>query len=203
VNPSWVERYRDEHLLIVDKPPGLASQAGRDNRSSNLFDALRAQETYVGLHHRLDTPVSGLMLFSLSRDVNKAVTDGFRRHEIQRVYRGFALGVPNAEGTWDSPIDDRSACTRFRRLGGDHRASFLEFTLETGRKHQIRRHAAAAGHPLLGDRRYGGSAGTLHSRVALHAYRLTWTHPITRQPIDVEAPTPDDLLKLATVFSVD
>ena len=192
----WIERYRDAYLLIVDKPAGLATQSGR-TPGPNLFDALRAEEPYVALHHRLDTPVSGLVLFSLSQEVNAQITEAFRSHRIERRYHGFVLGSPPADGIWDERLEDRPARTHFERIGTNGQMSGLLLTLETGRKHQIRRHAANAGFPLLGDRRYGGAAGTLHPRVALHASHLQWTHPITGEPLEVTAPLPDDLSRLA------
>jgi 23S rRNA-/tRNA-specific pseudouridylate synthase len=200
VNAQWTERYRDKYLLIVDKPAGLPTQSGR-TPGPNLFDALRAEESYVALHHRLDTPVSGLVLFSLSRQVNAAITEAFRSHRVERRYQGFVLGSPPLDGIWDEPLDDRSARTHFERTGTNGRMSGLLIRLETGRKHQIRRHAATAGFPVIGDRRYGGAAGTLHPRVALHASDIRWTHPITGEPIQVTAPLPEDLLGLSSKTS--
>jgi 23S rRNA pseudouridine1911/1915/1917 synthase len=192
MNAAWSVQYCDKHLLIVEKPAGLPTQAPAGG-GRNLFDAVRAEYPTLTLHHRIDQPVSGLVLFTLEPRLNAAVTEALRRHEIERSYIGCVLGVPSQSGVWDSPIDSKAARTRFERIRTDGRRTVLALTLQTGRTHQIRRHAVGAGHPLLGDRRYGGAAGTLFTRVALHASRIRWTHPVTGRPVDVQSPIPPDL----------
>ncbi len=195
LDPEAQEIYRDRWLLVLDKPAGLASQAGRDGGPS-LYDAVRAREPYAALHHRLDTPASGLILLALDREANPALAEGFRERTISRVYLAAALGDPGEQGRWAEALDGRPAATRWRRLGARRGMCALELRLETGRTHQIRRHAAGAGHPLLGDRRYGGAAGRAWPRLALHAWRLTLAHPVTGAPLSLEAPPPPDLAPL-------
>ena len=184
--------HQDKWLLAVNKPCGLPTQSPRGG-GENLFDRLRGDHRYVGLHHRLDTPASGLVLFTLSRSVNSAIADGFRSHTIQRRYQVVVVGNPGESGTWEDPLDGKAARTHWARLSSAGGMSILEVHLETGRTHQIRRHAVAAGHPVAGDRRHGGAAGHLWDRLALHAMGLDFVHPITGQALSLEAPLPADL----------
>ena len=195
-----VERYRDEVILVVEKPAGLPTQATREGGRRHLFAMLQARHRYVGLHHRLDTPASGLVLVTLDPAVNAAVHTGFERHEIQRSYAVAVIGDPGT-GSWTAPLDGESALTTFRRIATDGRQSVLDVELETGRMHQIRRHAAMAGVPVLGDLRYGGAAKKLWPRLALHARRLALAHPITGATLVVESPIPDDLSELWAAIS--
>jgi 23S rRNA pseudouridine1911/1915/1917 synthase len=196
-----VERHRDDAILVVDKPAGLPTQATREGGRRHLFAMLQARHRYVGLHHRLDTPASGLVLVTLDPAANAAVHAAFERHEIQRTYAVAVIGDPGASGEWSAPLDGESARTRFARVATDGRQSLLEVELETGRMHQIRRHAAMAGVPVLGDLRYGGAAKKLWPRLALHARRLALAHPITGERLVVESPIPDDLEGLWSAIS--
>ena len=194
--PDLPERYRDADLLVVDKPFGLPAQAGRSGGGDHVYGIVAADEPYAGLHHRLDTPASGLMLLTLSRRVNPAIAAAFREHAIRRSYRVVVLGDPGPEGVWDAPLDDKPAETRFVRRSSGGGMSALDVELVTGRTHQIRRHAMEAGHPVIGDRRHGGAAGRLWPRLALHAARLRLDHPVSGAPLDVSAPLPADLAAL-------
>ena len=192
---SHAELYKDNWLLVVDKPSGLPTQSPRGG-GDNLYARLRALHPYVGLHHRLDTPASGALLFSLDRGANPALAEAFREHRIHRRYRVVVLGDPGAGGQWTTPIEGRPAATNWRRLGERGGLSLLEVALETGRTHQIRIQAVEAGHPVIGDRQHGGAAARLWSRLALHAIRLDLKHPVTGKPLGVESPIPSDLSPL-------
>lgn len=191
------EHYRDRWLLVVEKPHGVPAQppqGGGDGQ--DVFSRVRRLWPDAALLHRLDTPASGLMLLSLSREANAPLTRAFRGHRVERVYLAVVLGSPPVEGRWDAPVEGREAGTRWvrERTSGD--LSLLRVSLETGRTHQIRLHAALAGHPILGDRRHGGAAGRAWPRLALHATRLALRHPITRQALDLHSPVPADLAPL-------
>lgn len=190
-----VERHRDAALLVVSKPAGLPTQAPQGG-GDNLYDRLRAQEPYLGLHHRLDTPASGLVLFTLDRRVNAAIAQDFAAHRIQREYLCAVLGEPGEGGRWEEPVEGQPARTDWRRVRRVGELSWLVCALHTGRTHQIRLHAAGAGFPLVGDRRYGGATGRLWPRLALHAARLALRHPRTRRALGVEDPLPADLQAL-------
>jgi 23S rRNA-/tRNA-specific pseudouridylate synthase len=190
--------FEDAFLLIVDKPSGLPTQPDR-SQGDALSLRVQARWPRATLHHRLDQPVSGLVLFGLDPSVDRAITEALRRHAIERTYLAVLAGEPSAwpspaRWTWD--IDGQAAATQARRLGHGPGMMAVALTLETGRTHQIRKHAAQAGTPVLGDRRYGGDAGRWAPRLALHAHRLRWTHPKTRAPIDVVSPWPEVLTAL-------
>ena len=191
-----VERFRDPWVVVVDKPSGLPCQPTRTGHQQHLFGILQAQEKYVALHHRLDTPASGLVLLSLNKGANKALADGFRTSSIHRAYRVVVVGDPGEQGSWSTELDGKSARTHFRRLASKGGMSVLECTLETGRTHQIRRHAATAGTPVVGDRRHGGAAGRIWPRLALHAAALEFAHPVSEDTVRVESPIPADLTEL-------
>ena len=97
---------------------------------------------------------------------------------------------------WSEPIDGKPATTRFTRVASGEGMSVLRCGLESGRTHQIRRHAAGAGTPVVGDRRHGGAAGRLWPRLALHAVSLRLDHPTTGEGMVVESPIPSDLSEL-------
>jgi RluA family pseudouridine synthase len=189
------ELFRDRYILVVDKPSGLPSQGTRDG-ADNLYDQLCSENSYVGLHHRLDTPASGALLLSLDRRVNRGLSDAFANHSITRTYRVFVLGDVGEAGVWDNAIDNKEAVTYWEKVAFGGGISLIEATLETGRTHQIRKHASHAGHPVIGDKRYGGAAGRAHTRLALHAWKLEFIHPLSDEKISVTAPIPDDLSRL-------
>ncbi|MCB9795541.1 MAG: RluA family pseudouridine synthase [Alphaproteobacteria bacterium] len=187
------EVFRDRWILVVDKPCGLPAQATRARDGASVYSLLGEAHGYVGLHHRLDTPASGLMVLALDRRANKGLAEAFREHGARRSYLVWVLGDPGPSGRWDAPVDGKPAGTRFNRLESDGAMSRLEVELETGRTHQIRQHAAGAGYPVIGDRRYGGAAGSLWPRLALHAFRLALKHPVTGAQMRWEVGVPEDL----------
>jgi 23S rRNA-/tRNA-specific pseudouridylate synthase len=189
-----IVRHEDRWLLVVDKPAGLPTQAARGG-GDNLYDALRAARPYVGLHHRLDTPVSGLVLLTLDPAVNGAIAAGFRDHTHERTYLAVAVGEVAAR-RWDRPIDGQPATTEVEVLGTGAGFTALRLRPRTGRTHQLRIHAALAGAPLAGDRLHGGEAGRAWTRLALHAAELRFTHPATGAAIHVHSPLPESLAGL-------
>jgi 23S rRNA-/tRNA-specific pseudouridylate synthase len=189
-----IVRYQGAGLVVVDKPAGLPTQAARGG-GDNLFDQLRALRPYVGLHHRLDTAVSGLVLFTLDPDLNAPIARAFREHAIARTYLAVAVGEV-ATTRWERPVDGAPARTRVEVVGTGAGLTALRLWPETGRKHQLRIHAALAGAPLAGDRRHGGDAGRAWPRLALHATALGLTHPATGEEVEVRSPLPDELSEL-------
>ncbi len=188
------EIFRDHHLLVVDKPAGIATQADK-NGQPGLYDALRADDPTLALHHRLDRPASGLVVFGRSGLANKSLADGFRTHSIQRTYVAILVGDA-VSGTWDAPIDGKSARSDVTVLHSANGFTAVSMSLHTGRTHQLRRHAAMNGTPIAGDRRYGGSASRAWGRLALHAATLSLKHPETRAKHTFESPLPEDLAAL-------
>ncbi len=187
-------RFEDTWLLVVDKPSGTPTQR-TETGESGLYEALQKAFPGLALHHRLDRGASGLVIFGKHPDANKGLTTAFRDHAIGRTYLAVLDGEVK-DGTWAKKLDGKDARTDVRALGRGEGATAVEINLHTGRTHQIRRHAALAGRPVLGDRRYGGEVGDRWPRLALHAARLAFKHPVTGARVELDSPMPDDLIVL-------
>lgn len=188
--------FQDADMLIVDKPFGLAAQAGRDGEEGLIELIQRAGFPTACLHHRLDQTASGLMAIGLSTRANPGLAEAFREHSAQRTYRAVLGGILEQDCTWHAPIDHQPARSHVAAVATAGGFSAVEIQLETGRTHQIRKHAAMAGLPIVGDRRYGGELGRAWPRLCLHAAALAIPHPITRTFVRVRSPIPDDLSAL-------
>jgi 23S rRNA pseudouridine1911/1915/1917 synthase len=195
--PTFRIVHEDDDVVVVDKPAGLLTAPTPESDRSNLLSLLGRQEPrrQVQLVHRLDLPTSGLILFAKTDLALKVLSERFRTHDLERVYLAVVTGMfPAQIRLVDQPIERRPARTRvelLERLGT--RATFLRFTLETGRTHQIRLHCRALGHPVLGDKLYGQPTTFDPPRLALHATRLALPHPRTSAPLAFESPWPADL----------
>jgi len=206
--------HEDEHLLVLDKPAGLVVHPAAGNWSGTLLNGLLAHHAAAaglpraGIVHRLDKDTSGLMVVAKSLPAMTALVRAIAAREVQRVYRALAHGVaPWPALTIEAPIGrDPRARTRMAVVAGGKpartdvaclvrgsAASGLRCTLHTGRTHQIRVHLASRGHPLVGDKLYGGRADFGLQRQGLHAERLAFAHPLSGQPLAFERPLPPDL----------
>jgi 23S rRNA pseudouridine1911/1915/1917 synthase len=224
VEVSFGVPFEDEHLLIVDKPAGVVVHPARGHRTGTLAQALSGRGAggdepwRAGIVHRLDRDTSGLLVVAKSDAVHRALKALIAQRRVRREYLALVDGRPEARsGTIDAPIgrhrrdrvlmsidsdDPREARTHFSIERLLPSATLLRVILETGRTHQIRVHMAAIGHPVLGDRHYGGAMRYGLERQFLHATRLAFEHPVTGAPVDVCSPLPDDLaaaLERATV----
>lgn len=193
VGEALEERWRGGGVVVVDKPSGLPSQPVRDGKSQHVYGMVASKEGYAGLHHRLDLPASGLMLLSIAPEVNPRVAGWFREGKITRLYRIVVVGDPGESGVWNTAIDDLHARSQWVREATVDGMTALWVQIDTGRTHQIRRHAEDAGFPIVGDRRHGGAAGRLWPRLALHAAVLQFPHPKSSDEVTVRSPLPDDL----------
>jgi 23S rRNA pseudouridine1911/1915/1917 synthase len=214
----------DEAMLVVSKPAGLLSvPLERKAEAGSVYDQL---ETYLRSHgkrrplvvHRIDRDTSGLVIFAKTRRAQDALKDQFRRHEVERVYLTVVYGCPvPREGAWSdhlvwdtkaliqketSASDPRGklAVSRYRVLEEYESTSLLEVELETGKRNQIRLQARLRGHTLVGERRYTYGPESLRpvafGRQALHAYRLSFRHPVDDRRLTFEAPLPADMTGL-------
>jgi 23S rRNA pseudouridine1911/1915/1917 synthase len=213
---SVVVLYEDEHLLVVDKPAGLAVHAGAGERRSTLAGQLLTlgavggpDPERPGIVHRLDRDTSGALVVSRSEEAHGALQEAIRRREVERRYLALVRGHPRSRaGRIDAPIgrdrrdplrrsldtnEPREAATRFetRELLPAH--ALLDVSLETGRTHQIRVHLAAIDLPVSGDPVYGVGGDLGLERQFLHAYRLRFRHPLADGEVDVSSPLPPDL----------
>ena len=209
--------YEDQHLLIVDKPAGVVVHPARGHDTGTLVQALAGRvaggddQSRPGIVHRLDKDTSGLLVVAKSEAVHRALKELLAERTLHREYLALVDGVPPARtGTVDAAIGrdrhdrvlvsidtdaPRTAVTHFEILRGLGSAALLKVVLDTGRTHQIRVHMSAIGHPVTGDRAYGGSARFGLERQFLHAARLSFPHPVTGEPVDVESPLPADLAR--------
>ena len=223
MSDTFAVLFEDPHLLIVNKPAPLLTQAPPGVPS--LEEAVKAYikakyakpaGVYLGVPHRLDRPVSGVVCFARNTKAAQRVHAQFQEHLVRKVYWAAVAGDVSPEsGTWEDwmrkvPDEPRAeqaaegepgaklASLTFRvvqKLGG---GTLVELSPRTGRMHQLRAQSAWRGHPVFGDELYGsgrafGPAGELpRDRViALHARSLTLTHPFTKQELTVVAPLPD------------
>jgi 23S rRNA pseudouridine1911/1915/1917 synthase len=215
--PDFGVAYEDEHLLVVDKPAGMVVHPARGHRSGTLAQALAGraaggdEPARPGIVHRLDRDTSGLLVVAKSDEVHRALKAELAERRLHREYLALVDGVPPARtGTIDAPIGrdrrdrvlvsvdtdvPREAITHFEVIRVLAGAALLRVVLDTGRTHQIRVHLAAIGHPVAGDPAYGGSKRLGLSRQFLHAARLAFTHPVTREALDLESPLPADLAR--------
>ena len=200
--------YEDNHLLVVEKPAGLltqAAQAGDDCLLERSRDYIRVKyakpgNVFMGLVHRLDRNVSGLVLLARTSKAASRMSRSFARREVDKRYIALVVGQPceraelhdrlaprpGRRGVESHP-EGKEARLRYRRISqtADHAA--LEVELFTGRKHQIRAQLAINGFPILGDPLYGTPLTSLR-RPALHAHRLGFEHPVRKVPMDFSAP---------------
>ena len=224
--------HQDEDLAVIDKPAGLVVHPAPGHRSGTLVNALLHHMDDLsgiggvrrpGIVHRLDKDTSGLMLVAKNDEAHRALSDALKRRAIRRHYLAAAWGHLEQEHmTVDAPLGrsradrqrmavsegGRRAVTHFRRLERWLAADLIEARLETGRTHQIRVHLLSIGHPVVGDRSYGGGAARGVSgphrawavelerrtpRQFLHAWRLRFVHPRTGERLDFRSALPEDL----------
>ena len=215
--------FEDNHCLAVAKPAGLLTQGvppGIATLESQVKAYLKERyhktgNVYLGIPHRLDRPVSGVVLFARNTKAARRLAEQFQKHQVTKIYWAAVEGdVRPEEGTWEDwlrklPEEARSepaapgapgakpAVLRYRRLQPCAGGTLLEVRPETGRMHQIRVRAARRGWPVRGDVLYGAQlpfgppAELSRDRaVALHARSLTFLHPIRYEPVTVVAPLP-------------
>lgn len=214
--------YEDDDLLVVDKPAGINVHPVRRHERGTLAHGIayhwqqQGVEARVRPVHLLDRDTSGLLLVAKHAYAHQLLDRALREKRIRRVYLAVVHGrLAEGTGIIDAPIarepghplrrrvDEHGepAVTRYRVLAQTDDASFVEAELETGRTHQIRVHFAHLGHPLFGDRLYGGATDRI-ARQALHAARLAFTHPLTGAAMAFSSPLPEDLRHLVKTLGL-
>lgn len=214
--------YEDEYLLVVDKPAGLVVHPGAGNPSGTLVNALLGRgiaggedPERPGVVHRLDRDTSGLVALAKGEPAYSALVAALSRRRVTRQYRAVVVGegLP-AMGTVDSPVGrdptnptlmaagiGKAAVTRFEVLEAAAGHTMLGVRLETGRTHQIRIHLSAIGYPVYADPLYG--ALIPNRRLWLHAERLAFAHPVSKEELSFQSPIPEDLRESAAALGLN
>jgi 23S rRNA pseudouridine1911/1915/1917 synthase len=216
--------YEDDSLLVLNKPAGLlVVPLERRSDSPSAYEEIKHHLRTRGKRrpfvvHRIDRDTSGLVVFAKRADAQARLKEQFKRHEPARVYLAVVYGHPSPPaGTWrdhlvwdpgaliqkeTSPRDPRGkeAVSEYRVVERFRAASLIEVRLITGKRNQIRLQARLRGHMLVGEQRYVFGPDHLRSiafaRQALHAYRLSFRHPMDNREMQFEAPMADDIAEL-------
>ncbi len=221
--------HEDEDLVVLDKPPGVVVHPGAGARGGTLVNFLLHHcrglsviggTERPGIVHRLDRDTSGVLVVAKNDAAHRSLATQFKARAVRKLYEALVWGRPrHAEGVIDAPIGrhptarikmavrrgGRPARSGYRLVAALGVASLVEVRPETGRTHQIRVHLGSIGHPVVGDRIYGGArAGSVrdpgsreallaYGGLALHARRLGFNHPRTGAWVEFEAPRPAEL----------
>jgi len=199
----------DDQILVVDKPAGISVLPdGWEPDTPYLVQQLEAEFSKLWVVHRLDKVTSGVMVFARSAESHRALNTQFEQHTAAKIYHAICNGNPKWEGhTARHPLrinvghshrtvvdhsHGKPSETHFKVLQRYQDCALLEAVPATGRTHQVRVHAYALGHPLVGDILYSAPLTELIDRPALHALSLTFAHPTFGQIMTFEASYPDD-----------
>jgi len=206
--------YEDNHIITAIKPAGVLSQ-GDGSDSPDILTILKAYikekyekpgEVYLGLVHRLDRPVSGVMVFARTSKAASRLSEQIRQRKVDKIYRCVVNGVLEGEGRLENYISKdearnmvtvtdtekpgfKASYLDYKALSSKDGMTLVEVKLGTGRSHQIRAQMAHSGYPLIGDQKYG-KKDIRTKDIALEAYKLSFEHPVKREFITFEAPIP-------------
>jgi 23S rRNA pseudouridine1911/1915/1917 synthase len=221
----------DEHIVVVDKPVGVAAHPSPGWLGPTVVGGLAAAGYRIstsgaaerqGVVHRLDVGTSGLMVVAKSELAYTLLKQAFRDRTVDKTYNALVQGHPDPmSGTVDAPIgrhpkldykwaitaDGKDSVTHYDTIEAFRHATLLEIKLETGRTHQIRVHMSALHHPCVGDLTYGADPALTKrlglARQWLHAVRLAFEHPGSRERVEFESPYPDDLQHALDVIAAE
>lgn len=213
--------YEDNHIIAVNKTCSEIVQGDKtgDTPLSEIVKAYikekynKPGEVFLGVTHRLDRPTSGVVLFARTSKALTRLNEMFKSHEqIRKTYWAIVQGAPKMpEGRLENWLirneqqnksyiakpnanNAKKAILNYRTLVRGENYTLLEIDLETGRHHQIRCQLAAVGCPIKGDLKYGAKRSNPDGGISLHARQIAFIHPVSKQPICITAPVPDDSL---------
>ncbi|MDD2345162.1 MAG: RluA family pseudouridine synthase [Bacteroidales bacterium] len=202
--------YEDDYVIVIDKASGLLSIATASEKDNTAYSQLRNYVKNVNernklfILHRLDKDTSGVMMFAKSAEIQEEMQKNWQRYVTKRTYLAVLEGaVEKDSGSISSWIFEdqahkmesneeqkgRQAVTHFKVVKRKENFTLVEFELDTGRKNQIRVHAQSMGHPIVGDRKYGGNPSPF-GRLGLHANILEFIHPVFQTSMQFKSPMP-------------
>jgi 23S rRNA pseudouridine1911/1915/1917 synthase len=209
--------YEDNHLLVVEKPVNILSQSDQTN-DKDMVNLLKKYlkdkynkpgNVFVGLVHRLDRPVGGVMVFAKTSKAASRLSEQVRNKTFKKTYRAVVHGsfnkendiykdflVKNKKTNMVSVVNKdhkeaKNAELSFELLSSKYNLSFIEIDLKTGRSHQIRVQFASRNHPLFGDQRYGQEVNKVGQQLALWSQKIEIVHPTTKEKMEFESLEPD------------
>jgi 23S rRNA pseudouridine1911/1915/1917 synthase len=210
--------YEDNHIIAVNKTTSEIVQGdktGDEPLSETIKKYIKVKynkpgEVFLGVTHRLDRPVSGVVLFARTSKALIRLNEMFKNHEIQKKYWAIVKNQPpqdegrlehyllrnekqNKSFAYDKPVpESKKASLTYKLLSRSDNYYLLEINLETGRHHQIRCQLAKMGCPIKGDLKYGFARSNANGGISLHARNVSFVHPVTKEQIYIEAPLPED-----------
>lgn len=218
--------YEDKELIVINKPAGLVVHPGAGQPEHTLVNALLYHfptlsgiggKERPGIVHRLDKDTSGCLVVAKTDEAHRRLSEQFAERAVEKVYLALVAGkLRKPAGTIDQKIgrdpihrqrmsvgsrQGRAAKTDYRVLNSSAEMSLVECRLHSGRTHQIRVHLHHLGHPVLGDKVYGGKFAKSFSRQMLHAWKLAFAHPRTAEWKKFEAPPPGDFQQAASLLA--
>lgn len=217
-SPNLKIVYEDDDIIVVDKAYGVLSTSAGRNTTGTVYSIMRDyvkqnnEKARVFVVHRLDRDTSGLMILARSQKAREKMVENWSNIVSRRLYVAVAEGLMEKDsGTVRNfLVDDENnyevhetddsklgqlAVTKYATLERGQRNSLVELEMRTGRKNQIRVHLRGLGHPVSGDRKYGGHSNPIR-RLALHATIIEMQHPVTGKAMRFESPVPDNFLTL-------
>jgi 23S rRNA pseudouridine955/2504/2580 synthase len=197
--PSLDILFEDDRIVVVNKPPGLpVHRTAEDERTlvdvAEQFLAQRGTPVKLRPVNRLDRGTSGATILAKSASSAGIFGRFVKETGLGKLYLAVADGKLSAEGTIDAPLEGKEAQTHYQSLFQGKGAALLLVTPITGRMHQIRKHLALTGHPVRGDRRYRGTPLAAYPGHCLHAFLVSFQHPVSGEEIVIHAPLPAALL---------
>lgn len=219
--------FQDRYIIVISKPSQIESQPTPARYKGTLYEALtlHLQDPFrlhlkptLGMVQRLDRDTSGVMVFSIHKNAHKPLTEMFTLRQAKKRYLALVCGVLSEEqGEFTSSLaknratnkmktvekGGKLAVTQYRVLHQLERFALVEVDIPTGRMHQIRVHFSEAGHPLVGDVRYGFDPTLLNTQVErtmLHSWTLDCLHPVTKKTVQYIAEIPDDFVALLNLL---
>ncbi len=209
--------YEDNYIIVVNKSEGLLTTATDKQEETTAFriimNHLKQQDknNHLYIVHRLDRETSGVLVFAKDKDTQKKLQENWHKIVLEKIYYALVEGVvqeengtihswlkeePKSKNVYSFDYDNggMESFTDYKIVKTFQNHTLLEVNLRTGRKNQIRVHLQSIGHPIVGDKKYGGGVSPI-GRIGLHAARITLRHPATNKTVTFEAPVPEKIMK--------